>query len=304
MKSSKIFDDVIVYLEEVAHKGCDIDYSEISKIAMCPVALFQRIFIFISGISISDYVRKRRLTIAGDELRNSDISVLDIAIKYGFQSHSAFTRAFKDQHGITPSQAKQPTTKVIDHLPINFSDMRFMKGKRIMAEMKKIIYKQADERLMVGMFRETSFQNGGQAWQTFFEGDFIEKLNKLSGVKCCDDLDENDGIGLMYDFSDKYNFSIIIGDLLQLGSDIPDGLYVKHIPKGLVAYVQIEGNNIGDILDSAYLLITEAIEKTDKEIDYQNFYWGEVYTHERYSEPLSRGEKVTIDYIMPVKGNG
>lgn len=301
MKSSKIFDDVIIYLEDVAHKGCDIDYREISRIVMCPVALFQRIFIFISGISISDYVRKRRLTIAGDALRNSDISVLDIAIKYGFQSHSAFTRAFKDQHGITPSQAKQLNTKLIDYLPINFSDMRFIGGKRIMAEMKKMIYKQADERLMVGMFRETSFQNGGQAWKTFFEGDFIEKLNKLSDVKCCDDLDENDGIGLMYDFSDKNNFSIVIGDFVQLDTEIPEGLYAKHIPKGLVAYVQIEGNNIADILDSAYLLITEAIEKTGKEIDYQNFYWGEVYTHERYSEPLSRGEKVTIDYIMPVK---
>lgn len=233
IKSSKIFDDVIIYLEKVAYKGCDIDYSEISRIVMCPVALFQRIFIFISGISISDYVRKRRLTIAGEEFRNSDISVLDIAIKYGFQSHSAFTRAFKDQHGITPSQAKQLSTKLIDYVPINFSDMRFIGGKRIMAEMKKITYKQADERLMVGMFRETSFQNGGQAWQTFFEGDFIEKLNKLSAVKCCDDLDENDGIGLMYDFSDKYNFSIIIGDFVQSDTEIAEGLYAKHIPKGL-----------------------------------------------------------------------
>ena len=303
MKSSKIFDDVIIYLEKLAYEDSDIDYNEISRIVMCPVALFQRIFIFVSGISISDYVRKRRLTIAGNELRNSDISVLDIAIKYGFQSHSAFTRAFKDQHGITPSQARQLTTKLNDYLPINFSDMRFIGGKRIMAEMKKIIYKQADERLMVGMFRETSFQNGGQAWQSFFEGNFIEKLNKLSDVKCCDDLDENDGIGLMYDFSDKYNFSIIIGDFVQINAEIPEGLYVKRIPKGLVAYVQIEGNNIADILDSAYLLITEAIEKTGKEIDYQNFYWGDVYTHERYSEPLRRGEKVTIDYIIPVKQN-
>ena len=173
-----------------------------------------------------------------------------------------------------------------------------------MAVLKKIIYKQADERLMLGMFEETSFQNGGKSWKMFFEGDFIENLNKLSEVRCCDDLDENDGIGLMYDFSDKFNFSIIIGDFVKVGTEIPEGLYAKYIPKGLVAYVQIEGDNVADILDSAYLLITEAVEKEGKEIDYPNFYWGEVYTHERYSEPLSRGEKVTIDYIMPVKQNG
>lgn len=303
MNSSKVFDDVIMYLERVAFEGCDIDYNEISRIVMSPVALFQRIFVFVSGISISDYVRKRRLTIAGNELKNSDVSVLDIAIKYGFQSHSAFTRAFKEQHGITPSQAKQQTTKLNDYLPINFSEMRFIGGKRIMAEMKKIIYKQADERLMVGMFREASFQNGGQAWQAFFQGDYIDKLNNLSGVKCCDDLDENDGIGLMYDFSDKLNFKVIIGDFVQVNANIPEGLAVKTIPKGFVAHVQIEGNNIADILDSAYLLITEAIEKTGKTIDFENFYWGEVYTHERFSEPLRRGERVIIDYIMPVKEN-
>lgn len=303
MNSSKVFDDVIMYLERVAFEGCDIDYNEISRIVMSPVALFQRIFIFVSGISISDYVRKRRLTIAGNELKNSDVSVLDIAIKYGFQSHSAFTRAFKEQHGITPSQAKQQTTKLNDYLPINFSEMRFIGGKRIMAEMKKIVYKQADERLMVGMFCETSFQNGGQAWQAFFQGDYLDKLNKLSDVKCCDDLDENDGIGLMYDFSDKLNFKVIIGDFVQVNANIPEGLAVKTIPKGLVAHVQIEGNNIADILDSAYLLITEAIEKTGKTIDFENFYWGEVYTHERFSEPLRRGKRVIIDYIMPVKEN-
>lgn len=179
MKSSKIFDDVIIYLEKLAYEDSDIDYNEISRIVMCPIALFQRIFIFVSGISISDYVRKRRLTIAGNELRNSDISVLDIAIKYGFQSHSAFTRAFKDQHGITPSQARQLTTKLNDYLPINFSDMRFIGGKRIMAEMKKIIYKQADERLMVGMFAKPLFKTMGK-----HGNHFLKETSLKNSISC------------------------------------------------------------------------------------------------------------------------
>lgn len=301
MNSSKAFDDVILYLEKIIIDGCEIDYNEISKITMSPAALFQRIFIFVSGISISDYVRKRRLTLAGHELKNNDISALNAAIKYGFQSHSSFTRAFKEHHGITPSEAKVKSTKLNDYLPINFSEMRFIGGKRIMAEMKKIIYKETDERLMVGMYRETSFSKAGNVWQDFFQSDVIEKLNMLSDVKSCYDIDANDGIGLMYNFIDNQNFNIIIGDFVQTGTEIPEGLFAKHIPKGLTAQVQIEGNNIADILDSAYLLITEAVEKTGEEIDYENFYWCEVYTHERYSEPLNRGEKVIIDYIMPVK---
>ncbi len=301
MNSSKAFDDVILYLEKIIIDGCEIDNNEISKITMSPAALFQRIFIFVSGISISDYVRKRRLTLAGHELKNNDVSVLNAAIKYGFQSHSSFTRAFKEHHGITPSEAKVKSTKLNDYLPINFSEMRFIGGKRIMAEMKKIIYKETDERLMVGMYRETSFSKAGNVWQDFFQSDVIEKLNMLSDVKSCDDIDANDGIGLMYNFIDNQNFNIIIGDFVQTGTEIPEGLFAKHIPKGLTAQVQIEGNNIADILDSAYLLITEAVEKTGEEIDYENFYWCEVYTHERYSVPLNRGEKVIIDYIMPVK---
>jgi len=151
------------------------------------------------------------------------------------------------------------------------------------------------------MYRETSFSKAGNVWQDFFQSDVIEKLNMLSDVKSCDDIDANDGIGLMYNFIDNQNFNIIIGDFVQTGTEIPEGLFAKHIPKGLTAQVQIEGNNIADILDSAYLLITEAVEKTGEEIDYENFYWCEVYTHERYSVPLNRGEKVIIDYIMPVK---
>ncbi|OPX43937.1 transposon Tn10 TetD protein [Ruminiclostridium hungatei] len=301
MNSSKAFDDVILYLEKIISDGSEIDYGEISKITMSPSALFQRIFIFVSGISIYDYVRKRRLTLAGHELKNNGISVIDAAVKFGFQSHSAFTRAFKEQHGITPSEAKLEAARLNDYLPINFSEMRFIGGKRIMAEMKRIIYKKADERLMVGMHRETSFSEAGGVWRDFFQSGVIEKLNLLSNVKCCGDIDENDGIGFMHNFVDNQNFHIIIGDFVQPGTEIPEGLFARHVPQGLTAQVQIEGNNVADILASAYLLITEAVEKTGGEIDYENFYWCEVYTHERFSEPLNRGEKVTIDYVMPVK---
>lgn len=304
MNSSKIFDDVIQYLEKNIFDGCEIDYNEISKIAMSPAALFQRIFIFISGVSIADYVRKRKLTLAGYDLKNSDISVLDVAIKYGFHSHSAFSRAFKEHHGITPSEAKIETAKLNNYLPINYLEMRFIGGKRIMAEMKKIIYKEVEERLMVGMYRKTSFSKAGDVWQDFFKSNATEKLDTLSDVKCCEDIDSNAGIGMMYNFKDMNNFEFIIGDFVGIGTQIPDGLFAKHVPAGLTAHIQIEGANVTEILDSAYLLITEAIEKTGKEIDHDNFYWCEVYTNERYCEPLNRGEKVIIDYVLPIKTNG
>ena len=301
MNSSKVFDDVVRCLEKIILDGGEIDYNEISKIAMSPAALFQRIFVFVSGISISDYVRKRRLTLAGHDLRNNDISVIEAAIKYGFQSHSSFSRAFKEHHGFAPSEAKREAVHLNDYLPINFSDMRFVGGKRIMAEMKKITYKETPERLMVGYRYETDFIKAGQVWQRHFKSDAYEKLRALTEFACCDDIDPCDSIGLMYNFKDRDNFTLIIGDFVKMGTELPDGFSSKHIPKGPTAHIQIEGKNIGDIIASAYMLISEAIEKTGKEIDFDNFYWCEVYTLERYCEPLKRGEMVTIDYIMPIR---
>lgn len=170
-----------------------------------------------------------------------------------------------------------------------------------MAEIKKIIYKEAGERLMVGMYRETSFFEAGNVWKDFFKSNAIEKLDMLSDVKCCEDIDANAGIGMMYNFKDMNNFEFIIGDFVQVGTEIPDGLFAKYVPSGLTAHIEIEGSNAAEILDSAYLLITEAIEKTDQKIDHNNFYWCEVYTNERYCEPLNWGEKVIIDYILPIK---
>lgn len=301
MKTSKVFDDVILYLETIILDGSEINYEEISKLAMCPAALFQRIFTFVSGISINDYVRKRRLTLAAYDLKNDNRTVLDVAVKYGFQSHSAFTRAFKDHHGLTPSEAKLFSAKVNNYLPMNFSDMRLIGGKRIMAEMKKITYQNVDERLMVGMQRATSFYDAGKVWQEYFVSDTIDQLSRLSEVKECDDIDDNEGIGCMFNFSDEMHFTLILGDFVKVGTKIPEGISSKYIPKGITAQIQIEGNNVDDILDSAYFLITEAIEKTDREIDFDNFYWCEVYTCERYCEPIRRGDKVIIDYIVPVK---
>ncbi len=179
--------------------------------------------------------------------------------------------------------------------------MRFIGGKRIMAELKKVVYKESKERLMVGMHRETSFFEAGDIWQEFYKSNTLEHLKQLSDLTCCEDIDENDGIGMMYNFKDMNKFDLIIGDFLQVGTEIPDGLYAKYVPGGIAAHIQIEGSNIAEIIDSAFLLITEAIEINNKEIDYNNFYWCEIYTQQRYSIPLSRGEKVTIDYILPVK---
>lgn len=104
MDSLKRLNEAIGYLEE--NLLGDIDYKEVARLAFCSEYHFQRMFSFLAGVSLSEYIRRRRLSLAAFELMNSKARILDIAIKYGYNSPDSFTRAFQSLHGITPSEAR------------------------------------------------------------------------------------------------------------------------------------------------------------------------------------------------------
>ncbi|RAW09563.1 AraC family transcriptional regulator [Paenibacillus taichungensis] len=85
----------------------EIELKEIAKCACCSSHQFQRMFSFITNVSLAEYIRRRRLTLAAIELQNSDMRVVDIAIKYGYESPVSFARAFQSLHGINPAMARE-----------------------------------------------------------------------------------------------------------------------------------------------------------------------------------------------------
>ncbi|MFB7139194.1 GyrI-like domain-containing protein [Gottfriedia sp. NPDC056225] len=100
----KNMNDALVYIEE--NLTSTIDYKEISRRAFCSEYHFKRMFSFLAGISLSEYIRRRRLTLAAFELKEHNTKIIDLALKYGYNSPDSFTRAFQNLHGITPSEAK------------------------------------------------------------------------------------------------------------------------------------------------------------------------------------------------------
>lgn len=102
--------NAIDYVEE--HITEDINYEEIAKKASYSGFYFQRIFGAVCGMSLGEYIRNRRLTLAGNELNSSNVKVIEIALKYGYESPESFTRAFSKFHGITPSEAKKDGSKL------------------------------------------------------------------------------------------------------------------------------------------------------------------------------------------------
>ena len=92
---------------------CDeLDYEIIAKEAACSCFYFQRIFGVLCGVTLGEYIRGRRLTLAGSEMACTDNKIIDVALKYGYESPESFTRAFSRFHGITPSDARKDGSKL------------------------------------------------------------------------------------------------------------------------------------------------------------------------------------------------
>lgn len=95
---------MIQYIEN--HLTEKIEYKELAKIVGVSEYSLQRIFLFLTNVSLAEYIRKRRLSKAFEELKTSDIKIIDLAIKYQYDSNISFARAFKNLFGITPSECK------------------------------------------------------------------------------------------------------------------------------------------------------------------------------------------------------
>jgi AraC family transcriptional regulator len=98
----------------------EIDFKEVARIAYCSEYHFKRMFSFLAGISLSEYIRRRRLTLAAFELKDNNMKVIDIAIKYGYSSPDSFARAFQHLHGITPSEARSNGYSLKAYPPMSF----------------------------------------------------------------------------------------------------------------------------------------------------------------------------------------
>lgn len=103
--SLHLIQQAINYMEE--HLYEDISYLDVAKSVHMSGYNFHRTFSFVTGMSANEYIRKRRLTLAAQELQSTGLSVMDAAYKYGYESPESFSKAFSRFHGSTPKQARQ-----------------------------------------------------------------------------------------------------------------------------------------------------------------------------------------------------
>lgn len=89
-----------------------IEYKDLAKIIGTSSYTLQRIFAFLTGITLTEYIRKRRLSKAAEELLSTDIKIIDLAIRYQYDSPISFSNAFKKMHGVSPQNLRKNNTKI------------------------------------------------------------------------------------------------------------------------------------------------------------------------------------------------
>lgn len=138
--------EITLYIEE--HLTEKIDYEVLARMMGVNSYTMQKLFSVITGIPLSEYIRKRRLTEAGYDLLNKGEKIIDVAIKYNYDSATAFSRAFVAFNGIKPSQLKN-----ISKLK-NFPRMVFDENIKIVSELEyEIVF--MDKLVLYGLSRKT-----------------------------------------------------------------------------------------------------------------------------------------------------
>lgn len=119
MNNIERFNEIVDYIEN--HLTGEIDIGAIAQIANMSIYEFRRIFSFVAGIPLSDYIRKRRLSLAAEELLTTQTTIASLAAKYGYDSPASFSRSFKAFHGISPIDIGKNENAITMYTKIDFT---------------------------------------------------------------------------------------------------------------------------------------------------------------------------------------
>ncbi len=192
----------------------------------------QKGFSLMTGCSLSEYIRNRRLYQAALELLSADIKVIDAALKYGYDTPESFTKAFRRFHGVSPSQLQGDSRMIKPFLPLRIS-IELKGGSSMDYTVEKM-----DSFRLIGFEREFSFESSYQEIPLFWS-EIFEKYEKpiLAGKQpetaieraMCENMVGEFGL-CVDDLPDTGNFRYFIAGVYR-GGEVPEGMSVYEIPE-------------------------------------------------------------------------
>lgn len=262
----------------------ELDYEKIAAHAACSGYYFQRIFGILCGISLGEYIRNRRLTLAGSELSKAGAKVIDVAIKYGYESPESFTRAFVKFHGITPSEAKKNGSRLKSYSPLSVQII--LKGGHTMDY--KIIEKQSFkvvEKVEKHKISDSQNQNTiPEFWSRAHKEGIVATLLNLTS-------DRSNIFGICYggELTDEKTFDYAIGVKYDGSKDVPEGYRISEIPARTWAVFKVSG------------VMPDAIQKLWHDICAEFFPASEYQpTYEMDIEAYPAGDMTSADYTSEI----
>ncbi len=258
----------------------EIDYEEAAKCAYASSFHFQRVFGILCGFSLGDYIRMRRLSLAGEELSKGGAKIIDIALKYGYDTPESFSRAFTRFHGIAPSEAKHGG-KVRIFTPLSVKLTLTGGNKMDYRIEKRDAFQVVCKRKKVGKPQsENATQDITAMWQEFGADGTMEKLisclpknpkmKGLLGICFSSELDAKRfpyGIGVEYD-----------------GRKVDDDLEIVTIPANTYAVFTSRGKMPDAFIETYHRIVTEFFPQSSQ-YEYAENVEFEVYSSADISDP-------------------
>lgn len=273
----KSIQDALSYIE--AHLTQELETGEIAKQACLSPFYFQRIFSALCGMSVGEYVRSRRLTLAGEELLSTDAKVIDIAAKFGYDSPDSFNRAFQRFHGLSPSAARKCGASLRAFAPLKIK--LTLEGGNMLEY--KIVEK--PQFTVVGVSKsfnpETSYQEIPKFWSQIMD---MENAPVCGMYGVCLDLNE-----------ESRNFEYLIADNYIPWEEIPEGCVVRVIPASTWAVFPCRGPLPDTLQDVNTRMWSEWLPNC------KNYRLSANLNIEMYAPPAEKDEDTYSEIWLPVE---
>lgn len=210
----------------------EIHLEEAAKRACCSSFNFQRMFSFMADVSLADYIRRRRLSLAAMELLTTEEKVIDVAMKYGYESPVSFARAFCAIHGVNPSEVRTPGVKIKAYPRISFEIT--IKG----VEAMNYCVKELEEFRLVGFKERMSVENGENFKRIPEFWSEVGRQGKFEEMMKFNDREDLSCMGVCANMEEKvFDYYIATGS----GKEVPEDMEEIIIPAGTYAIFECIG---------------------------------------------------------------
>lgn len=283
MKWAESISEAVKYMEDNLTE--DISAEDVARHVNISPFYFQKGFAMLCGYTVAEYIRCRRLALAAEELLTGNVKVIDIAIKYGYDSPDSFAKAFSRFHGVTPSMVQKSHIMLKTFAPLKIKIS--LEGGYIMEY--KLVKKNSFT--IMGVTKTFSYEGAKeiipQFWEKYYEEGNGKYACGMFGINIDEEMAQN-------------NFEYIIADPYNPAVELPDNFITKTIPAFTWAVFPCRGPVVKTLQDINRKIFSEWLPAL-KEYEFAAGYCVEMYSDASKYPKGTNDDNYYAEIWIPVK---